>query len=413
MKKIILLALILVVSYSYAQNKNKKDKAIYSEKKQGFYQNVVLKTVSEEDNTFVIPKENNSKSFVVDLSEYKFPVDTSKYVKQWHNSPINQGLTGTCWCFAGTSFIESEIYRINKLKIKLSEMYTVYWEYVERAKLFAEKHGDMYFKEGSEVNAVTKIMRLYGAVPATSYSGLLPGKTVYNHEVMVTKLKNYLESVKKSNNWDSATILKSVKTILNNYMGEPPTTVSYEGKTYTPKEFVNEVMKINPLNYFPFMSTKSLVYNQKGIFDEPDNWWHSDDYYNLSLDNYMKLILNSIQKGYTVAICGDVSEPGYSAQYQVAVVPTFDCPSEYINEDARQLRVNNSSTTDDHCLHLVGYYKNTDGKYWFLIKDSGSGGFDGKTRGYRFYHEDYIKLKMLNILVYKDAAREFLDKIIK
>ena len=413
MKKIILLALLLVVSYTYAQNKNKKDKAIYLDKKPGYYQNVVLKTVSEEDNTFVIPKENNSKSFVVDLSEYKFPVDTSKYVKQWHNSPINQGLTGTCWCFAGTSFIESEIYRINKLKIKLSEMYTVYWEYFERAKLFAEKHGDMYFNEGSEVNAVTKIMRLYGAVPATSYSGLLPGKTVYNHEVMVTKLKNYLESVKKSNNWDAATILKSVKTILNNYMGEPPTTVSYEGKIYTPKEFVNEVMKINPLNYFPFMSTKSLVYNQKGIFDEPDNWWHSDDYYNLSLDNYMKLILNSIQKGYTVAICGDVSEPGYSAQYQVAVVPTFDCPSEYINEDARQLRVNNSSTTDDHCLHLVGYYKNTDGKYWFLIKDSGSGGFDGKTRGYRFYHEDYIKLKMLNILVYKDAAREFLDKIIK
>ena len=54
MKKIILLALLLVVSYTYAQNKNKKDKAIYLDKKPGYYQNVVLKTVSEEDNTFVI-----------------------------------------------------------------------------------------------------------------------------------------------------------------------------------------------------------------------------------------------------------------------------------------------------------------------------------------------------------------------
>jgi len=48
-----------------------------------------------------------------------------------------------------------------------------------------------------------------------------------------------------------------------------------------------------------------------------------------------------------------------------------------------------------------------------LVKDSGSGGFDGNTKGYRFYHEDYIKLKMLNLLMHKTAAKEFLDKIIK
>ena len=226
-------------------------------------------------------------------------------------------------------------------------------------------------------------------------------------------MKNYLESVKKTNNWNETNVLQTIKSILNHYMGEPPTIISYEGKTYTPQEFMHDVMQINPLNYFSFMSTKAQVYNQKGLFDEPDNWWHSEDYYNLSLDNYMKLIINAISKGYTIAICGDVSEPGYNAQYQVAIVPTFDIPSEYIDEDARQLRVNNKSTTDDHCLHIIGYYKNTDGKYWFMIKDSGSGGFDGATKGYRFYHEDYIKLKMLNVLVYKDAAREFLDKIIK
>ncbi len=412
MKKILLIALVLLAYYSIAQN-NKKDKAVYTDKKAGYYQNVVVKTIEQEEKATKTSIESNDKNFSVDFSAYKFPVDTSKYIKVWHNNPINQGNTGTCWSFSGTTFIESEVYRINKRKIKLSEMHTVYWEYVERAKLFVEKRGDMYFNEGSEANAVPKIMHLYGAIPYASYTGLIAGKTVYNHTKMLEEMKTYLESVKKTNNWNESAVLQTIKSILNYYMGEPPSSFVYEDKTYTPKEFLQTVMQINPLNYFSFMSTKALKYNQKGIFAEPDNWWKCEDYYNLPLDDYMKLIVDAIKKGYSIAICGDVSEPGYNAQYQVAIVPTFDIPSEYIDEDARQLRLNNSSSTDDHCLQIVGYYQNTDGKYWFMIKDSGSGGFDGTTKGYRFYHEDYVKLKMLNILVHKDAARTFLDKIIK
>jgi len=37
-----------------------------------------------------------------------------------------------CWCFSTTSFLESEIYRLTQRKIKLSELHTVYWEYVEK-----------------------------------------------------------------------------------------------------------------------------------------------------------------------------------------------------------------------------------------------------------------------------------------
>ena len=48
-----------------------------------------------------------------------------------------------------------------------------------------------------------------------------------------------------------------------------------------------------------------------------------------------------------------------------------------------------------------------------MIKDSGSGGFNGPHKGYRFIHEDYIKLKMMNIMVYKEAGRRVLDNIIK
>lgn len=400
---------VFLITNIFAQKPEIKDKAIYNEKKAGYYQNVLLKTIDKETNT---ESEKPKLAFSVDFSKYSFPTDTSKYKKVWHNNPINQGLTGTCWCFAGTSFIESEIERTINKKVKLSEMFTVYWEYVERAKYYVENRGNMYFGEGSESNAVIKIMKLYGAMPSYCYTGRLPSSTVHNHSKMYEEMRNYLQTVKENNAWDKNIVVETIKSILNHYMGEPPTSFNYDNKTYTPKEYISTILQINPDNYFSFMSTKELKYNQKGLLDEPDNWWKCDDYYNLSLNDYIKLLTNSILKGFSVAICGDVSEPGYNAQTQVAIIPTFDIPSAYIDEDSRLYRFENKTTTDDHCIHIVGI-QNFEGKNWFLIKDSGSGGFDGNTKGYRFYHEDYIKLKMMNILLNKEAAKEFLNKIIK
>ncbi len=413
-KKNLLVFPIIFIVFSvnvFAQKTEKRDKTIYTEKKAGYYQNVVLKSIELDDKNKTAIQEP-AKTFSVDFAGNVYPTDTSNYTKYWHNNPLNQGLTGTCWCFAGTSFVESEIERTTKRKIKLSEMFTVYWEYVERAKYFVEKRGNMYFSEGSESNAVLRMMKKYGAVPSYAYTGRLPGKTVHNHSKMLEEMLAYLESVKKNNQWNEKTVIETIKSILNFYMGEPPIAFTYEGKTFTPANFLTEVLEFKTNNYFSFMSTKEIAYNQKGLLDEPDNWWKCDDYYNLSLNDYMKLVIKAITKGYTISICGDVSEPGYNSQTQVAIVPTFDIPAAYIDEDARQYRLENKSTTDDHCLHIVGYQQK-DGKYWFLIKDSGSGGFDGNIKGYRFYHEDYIKLKMINLLMHKDAAKEFLDKIIK
>jgi bleomycin hydrolase len=405
---IFILLFSLISTNVKSQKTEKRDKSVYSVKKPGYYQNVLLKSIDNENITI----KKDQFQFSMDFSSYSFPTDTTKYSKIWHNKPLNQGLTGTCWSFAGTSFIETETERITKKKIKLSEMFTVYWEYIERAKYFVETRGNMYFAEGSESNAVTKIIKKYGAVPSYNFPGKLPGIKIHNHKKMLAEMLQFLESVKANNNWNENTVVETIKSILNHYMGEPPSTIIYEGKTLTPKEFSTNILQIIPDNYFSFMSTKEIAYNQKGLLDEPDNWWKCDNYYNLSLDDYMKLLNNSITKSYSIAICGDVSEPGYNAEYQVAVIPTFDIPSNYINEDSRQYRLENKSTTDDHCIHIVGV-QNINGTNWYLIKDSGSGAFDGNTKGYRFYHEDYIKLKMMNMLIHKDAAKDFLNKIIK
>ena len=64
-------------------------------------------------------------------------------------------------------------------------------------------------------------------------------------------------------------------------------------------------------------------------------------------------------------------------------------------------------------MHLVGFLQK-DGKYWYLIKDSSSGsrnvGEGDKKFGYYFFSEDYVKLKMMDFTVHKDAVKNLLKK---
>ena len=92
------------------------------------------------------------------------------------------------------------------------------------------------------------------------------------------------------------------------------------------------------------------------------------------------------------------------------MVPSFDIPGPSIDQDARELRFYNHTSTDDHGIHLVGHTR-VDGHDWFLIKDSGRSSRRGKFEGYYMYRDDYVKLKMLTIMVHKDAAADLLAKL--
>lgn len=410
MKKIAILNLIILLPFLILAQTPNKEKASFKEYKPGFYQNEILKGIERYDNKDSKPKEH--KYFALEIDQKNYPTDIEKYNKQWHNAPLSQGRTGTCWCFATTSFLESEVMRISKKEVKISEMYTVYWEYVERARAFIQNRGDIYFAEGSEATSVLRIMKIYGAMPYKVYSGLKPNQEFHDHSKMFDEMNSYLLSVKETNNWNEDEALRTIKSILNHYMGEPPSKFDYDGANYTGKTFLENYLKLKVRDYFSFMSTLEIAYNQKGELVEDDNWWHCDDYYNVSVDDFLSTIINAIENGYSISLCGDVSEPGHDKYSEVGIIPAFDIPSEYIDENSRQFRLSNKTTTDDHCIHLIGYFI-FNGEYWFLIKDSGAGGFDGEHKGYRFYHQDYIKLKMMNIMLHKEAANEILNKIIK
>jgi len=410
-RKILFIAGILSLCHFAAINGQNKDKAVFRESKPGFYQNSILRDdreVREKSEPVAV-----TRNFTVDLSNISLPNKYDLYKSQWHNPPVSQGNTSTCWCFSTTSFLESEAFRINKIQVRLSEMYTVYWEYVEKVRRFIQQRGNSAFAEGSEANAVTRMWKKYGVVPLESYTGLLEGRKFHNHDAMFNEMEGYLSSLKESSSWDEEAVISTVKSIMNHYMGVPPSEITINGKKMTPLQYLNEVLKLNPDDYVDILSYTLEPFYKQVEYKVPDNWWHSSIYYNVPLEEYMSAIKNVIRKGFTISIGGDVSEPGLDRVSQCAVIPDFDIPSSYINDDARQFRFSNQTTTDDHGMHLVGYMEK-DGKDWYLIKDSGAGSKNNdpmaKEFGYYFFSEDYVKLKMMDFMVHRDAVKELLGK---
>jgi len=410
MKKFLILFITIIFILSPTQNFAQQKE--HDTGKIEVVKNAFWEKVKASVDSFDTKKKKPKNQFVMDFTDVDIPSANSKFKEYWHNPSVSQASTNTCWSFSTTSYFESEIYRTKGIKVKLSPMWTAYWEFVEKARGFVQHRGEWLFRDGSESNAVSRIWKKYGVVPEKDFTGLLPGQKYLNTMDMFNEMKTYLQFVKEHNMWNEEEVITTIKSIMAHYIGTPPEKFQYEGKTYSPKEFLNEYLKFDVDNYVEIMSLKQQPYYKFVEYKVEDNWWHNKDYYNVPLDDFMNVIKKGIRNGYTICIGGDVSEPGKNSNLDVFVVPTFDIPSEYIDENARQFRFSNKTTTDDHGIHMVGYLEK-DGKDWYLIKDSGSSSRNGKLKGYYIFSEDYVKLKMLGYTVPKELVKDLLNKEVK
>ncbi len=384
------------------------DSAIFVKPTNEFFDSIEtsLNRFYQRGDTDVMPR----KAISVDFSQYDAPKSISDFKQYWHNPTISQGNTGTCWDFSTTSFLESEVYRLTGRKMKFSEMYTDYWEYVRKAMGYVETRGKSKFGPGSEANAVLVDWEKYGIVPEKDYTGLPNGQPFYDETKMYNEMYSYLKSVKAENAWNPAVVKSTIESILDHYMGTPPTEINVEGKQMTPKEYLKDVVKLNLNDYVSLVSFSDRPYYEWTEYNVSDNWWHSKGYLNVPLHVFMDAIDHAVRSGYTMAIWGDVSEPGIYGHAGIAVIPNWDIPSKYIDANARIFRFYNHTTTDDHGMHLIGYTVK-DGKTWYLIKDSDSGSRNSDHPGYDFFSSDYVKLKMLGIMLPKSAIPEILKDV--
>ena len=81
----------------------------------------------------IFAQDNLVNSLKVNASENSKDAFKFTDVINLENTSIkNQGSSGTCWSYSGNSFIESEMIRMGKKPVELSQIYSARNSYVEK-----------------------------------------------------------------------------------------------------------------------------------------------------------------------------------------------------------------------------------------------------------------------------------------
>ena len=342
----------------------------------------------------------------------------------------NQAATGTCWCFATTSFMESELLRMGKGTYDLSEMFIVRQKYKNQLQDNYLRRGNGNIGQGSLSHTFMNAYRQVGIVPEEVYTGINYDSERHNHSEMV-RYMHAIADVAVKTKQRSPEYDKLIANLFDTYLGKLPEKFTYKGKEYTPKSFA-ESLGLNMDDYIELTSFTHHPYYVKFDVEVPDNWEHSL-MYNLPLDEMMETVDYALKNGYTVCWDGDVSEKGFSFTNGVAINPEVKKVEDLSNTDrarfeklgekerleevfkferpypeikvtpeVRQAGFESFVTTDDHLMHVTGITKDQNGTKYYITKNSW-GTDRNKFGGYLNMSESFVRAKTIYVMVHKDA----------
>lgn len=323
-----------------------------------------------------------------------------------------QGKSGTCWCFATTSFMESELLRLGKPEVGLSEMFVIRHTWPEKAWNYFRMQGVAPWSPGGQAHDWVNAVKTHGLVPREAYTGLTAGEKIHNHGEMDAALKGLLDASAKgkqpTTKWPAA-----FQSVLDVYLGQPPANFSFQGKAYTPASF-RDSLGLDLDAYVELGSYTHHPYYRPFSLEIPDNWTHDSRYYNLPLNELEEVMESALKSGYSFVWDGDVSEKEFSQKtLGYAFVPKVadqknepNVPEVELEPTAelRQLSFDDFRTTDDHLMHIVGLAKDQAGNRFFLTKNSwGDEAKVGPHKGYAYMSRSFVLMKNIAIMVHKKA----------
>ncbi|MCK9325011.1 MAG: C1 family peptidase [Bacteroidales bacterium] len=324
----------------------------------------------------------------------------------------SQASTSTCWCFATTSMLESELLRMGKGEIGLSEMFTVRHVYVAKAENYVRFHGTSNFAEGGEQHDVLNSIRKNGIVPRDVYEGLEYGEPQHRHGEISTVLSGIVKEVVRNRNGKLTPVwLTGFNGVLDAYFGELPLSFSWDGQMFTPKEFANH-LGINPDDYIMISSFNHHPFYEEFVIEIPDNW-AQEPVHNVPIDELMEVIDYSLEKGISISWAADITGLRFNEGFGRIMEEGADindpaAPEKTIGQEDRQEVFDNYNLTDDHAMHLVGLATDQFGHKYYMEKNSWGDG--GKFKGFSYMSAPFMRLRTVSIMVHKDGIPSHIAK---
>lgn len=311
------------------------------------------------------------------------------------SSVKNQARTSTCWCFATTSFIESELLRKGKGEYDLSEMFIIRYNYIDRLRDNYLREGKGNIGQGGLSHDWIRVFSEHGIVPEDVFTGINYESETHNHSELQSFI-HAIAAVPVERKSESTQYHMIVNDLLDTYLGTIPEGFTYKGIVYTPKSFAQS-LDIDPADYIEITSFTHFPFYTQGLLAIPDNWT-MDRFYNVPLDELLEIMDYSLNNGYTVNWDGDTSEKGFSHSKGYALIP-----EKNVTQATRQEGYENFTTTDDHLMHITGISTDQNGIKYYITKNSWGTGGKNPFHGYLNMSENYVRAKTLFIMVNKDA----------
>ncbi|HHT23359.1 MAG TPA: aminopeptidase [Bacteroidales bacterium] len=359
---------------------------------------------------------------------------TFTVVKENKITPVkNQANSSTCWSYSGLALFESELLRLGKPEVDLSEMFIVSHSFTDKADKYVRLNGKLNFAPGGSFYDVLYVLRNYGIVPESEMTGLNYGLDKNNHGELDAMTYGIVKAVVSNPNRTLSPAWKNAfQGVVDSYLGTLPTEFTVNGKTHTPKSYA-ESLGLKWDDYVSITSFTHHPFYTKFAIEIPDNWRWSESY-NVPLDEFIRIFDYAIENGYTLAWGSDVSEKGFTRD-GIGVLPETNkeklegtdqarwlgkqsssgkynirgpLKEQTVTQENRQLGYDNYQTTDDHGMLIYGIAKDQNGTPYYMVKNSW--GTDSKYKGIWYVSKPFVMSKTMNIMLHKDAIPKDIRK---
>ena len=376
-----------------------------------------------------------SQNKTVDSTDTK--IKTYQFTKKLqlvpHTKVKNQGLTGTCWSYATSSWAESEVLRKGKDTLNLSEFYISY--YNDYGSLIEGLNLRMpLFNDGGAPSDYAYNVSKHGLMPREAYMPKLGPNKLYEQE-MASLIKSNLQFFQDRMKTTPLSFnpKKVLSSLINMYLGIPPKTFQFKGKEYTPQTFSKEVVGVDWNNTVSLYNTGLIPYYE---FSNKVSGFQLDyadtTVFNIPLDEYQNVVDHALEYNYSLVVAISAANHHiFDPATGIGYIPEgFGVTDESINLMASGIGLHkpvknqiitqeykdslylNGTLSLDHAVQIIGTTRDSENNKYYIIKNSWGTEADGRLvgkKGLFYVTPSFLRLATAYLFLNRDALSKDLN----